>query len=119
MSKLANVFISSVYLGREGKWGNEMDKWEVSLEYGNEEYTSEYFMGTGHLGGEPSVEVFLENLFLDADFAKEGLSDFMGETGLEGEVAEETYEACKKIDKVLDRLFGDDRESIGVEIDNY
>ncbi len=86
-----------------------MDPWTVTLRYQGRRLTTNFYMGSGHAGKEPTAADVVSSLILDASAGEQSFEDFCTDLGYDTDSrrAFRTYTACRKTAPKIHRLLGD------------
>ena len=118
MANLNNVEFSVVKGAVANPNFKNSDAWTVTIGYEGREMTIPYYMGKGHNGAEPELEMVLESCFLDSSAKDMSFHEWCAEYGYDTDSIsnKQTYKACVAIGEQLEEVFGEDLETIEEEL---
>jgi hypothetical protein len=106
--KMSSEFVGYFTEMDGDKWAHH--SWKCTLRYKGRQMTTDYHMGTGHHGNEPSVADVLYGLLLDYAVVDSSFAEFCNDFGYsdDSRKAEKIYKACIAGGKKLRKLLGED-----------
>jgi hypothetical protein len=97
---------------KQDDWQKKANGYRIRLRYKGKQMSIDFWQGTG-ITHEPEAAGVLECLLSDATCGDESFEDFCSDMGYDEDSrrAERVYRHCKKINKSLKALLGDDYET--------
>lgn len=97
---------------KQDEWQQKANGFRVELKYQGRQYTLDFWQGKG-ITADPTAESVLKCLLCDCQLAQDSFEDFCANLGYDTDSrkAFRVYQACKRENKRLRRLLGDDFEA--------